>query len=836
MKGSFFSWRRAGAVWPFTLLVVLLSMSAIGAWADFTQPYTPDAHTMLLLHCDEGQGMPQDSSASHCLVDTRGVTWSNDGHFGKCLQFNGGQNSYLGLHGDALNIRGLAITVEAWVKPTDLDGDYGQRFIIGQGNGDGFQLGIDHGRPFFNVRSDDERTVGSGYSAQPIPLNTWTHVAGTYDGKVVRVFVNGDLAASSVVYGGELVSGGSDAVLGYRLDLAWHPEWAVKSCFQGLIDEVRVSNVVRQFNSKVTDPIPVIPPLREATTYFVDQAADNAADSNPGTQDKPFKTIGKAADAALAGDTVIIAPGTYREAITLKHAGTSAQPITFTTIKAGTVVISGADVITGWQAEPDSTGVYAVPWSHGPASIPFGKARPTSALESTDAVYWNGQPLQQVFKQDALAPGTFYADWDQHRLSLCLPGNRNPNSVKVEACVRGGMLIDASNEVKNIHLLGLKMRYAGGGINLHAGWRLENSLVEWCRFGVNVDGNYITLRRVTSQDNGGNGLAGCGNHLYIKDCTLLRNNRKGENPMDTTGGSKFLFCNHMTVDNLTSADNTGEGIWFDTRVRNYVIRNSKFYGNHGLTNDYEGIGIFLECDEGPGLLENNIIYSNTGAGVAFAESSNVIMRNNIVVDNGNAIELRDMPGRGDYHIRHIFVRNNVFKAWRNYAISTSIGEWDKMSPTLKQLHFWNNTYDPTPEKTALFKWGAKVYNTIDQVQVLLGGEKPGTIEATPFDYPLIPSKVLQEQAQVSIKDTLKHSNVGDFITLPAYGRTEFYHTASGTTCQIFDMQNTFVTLFMPDGQTKATVSQVQPYPLSEPVMVKVKLTKLDGDIEGTVVP
>ncbi|MEW6607697.1 MAG: right-handed parallel beta-helix repeat-containing protein [bacterium] len=53
----------------------------------------------------------------------------------------------------------------------------------------------------------------------------------------------------------------------------------------------------------------------DATTYYVD--AVNGDDSNPGTQEEPFKTIGKGVEVSIDGDTVQCAPGTYTETVTI---------------------------------------------------------------------------------------------------------------------------------------------------------------------------------------------------------------------------------------------------------------------------------------------------------------------------------------------------------------------------------------------------------------------------------------------------------------------------------------------------------------------------------------
>ena len=45
--------------------------------------------------------------------------------------------------------------------------------------------------------------------------------------------------------------------------------------------------------------------------YVVDQRAANAADTNSGTREAPFKTITKACEVARAGDRIIIRAGVY---------------------------------------------------------------------------------------------------------------------------------------------------------------------------------------------------------------------------------------------------------------------------------------------------------------------------------------------------------------------------------------------------------------------------------------------------------------------------------------------------------------------------------------------
>src|SRR5579859_537507 len=92
-------------------------------------------------------------------------------------------------------------------------------------------------------------------------------------------------------------------------------------------------------------------PLCAAGTYVVDPRMPGAGDQNPGTEQAPWTTIGHAAATARAGDTVLIRTGVYREAVVLKRGGAAEQPIRFQADEASTVVVTGADRLTGWTKE-----------------------------------------------------------------------------------------------------------------------------------------------------------------------------------------------------------------------------------------------------------------------------------------------------------------------------------------------------------------------------------------------------------------------------------------------------------------------------------------------------
>lgn len=73
-----------------------------------------------------------------------------------------------------------------------------------------------------------------------------------------------------------------------------------------------------------------------ATDYFVSPAGN---DSNPGSSSAPWKTIQKAANVMVAGDTCTVLAGTYDERIQITRSGTPSAPITY--IASGKVTTKG---------------------------------------------------------------------------------------------------------------------------------------------------------------------------------------------------------------------------------------------------------------------------------------------------------------------------------------------------------------------------------------------------------------------------------------------------------------------------------------------------------------
>ena len=80
------------------------------------------------------------------------------------------------------------------------------------------------------------------------------------------------------------------------------------------------------------------PPAVYRRELFVSPAG---SDQGTGSEKSPFKTISAALDKAVAGDTVTVLPGTYREALQFRSGGDKDAPLTLRAAKPGTVIIDG---------------------------------------------------------------------------------------------------------------------------------------------------------------------------------------------------------------------------------------------------------------------------------------------------------------------------------------------------------------------------------------------------------------------------------------------------------------------------------------------------------------
>jgi hypothetical protein len=180
---------------------------------------------------NEGTGATVTSTDGALTGTISGATWVDGGRFGKALSFDGINDMVTINATTALDLTS-GMTLEAWVNPTSPSSGLSTILLKERAGGLDYALFASDGtaRPpsaYIHVGGTDISAVGSS----ALPLNTWTHLAVTYDGSTLREYVNGTLVSSKSISGNILTSSGALRIGGNAI-------WG--EYFAGLIDEVRI--------------------------------------------------------------------------------------------------------------------------------------------------------------------------------------------------------------------------------------------------------------------------------------------------------------------------------------------------------------------------------------------------------------------------------------------------------------------------------------------------------------------------------------------------------------------------------------------------------------------
>jgi hypothetical protein len=320
-----------------------------------------------------------------------GVSRTATGKFGRALTFNGTSGMVTVPNAASLALSS-AMTLEAWVNPSLVVNEW--RDVVYKGN-DNYYLMVstnNGSRPAGGGLLGGAATEVFGVSA--LPINTWTHVATTFDGTALRLYVNGALVAT-------VTKSGSLATSSNPLTLGGDPIYG--QFFAGSLDEVRVYNralSLAEIQSDMVTPVgggapgdataPVVAITTPTSSGSYSTAASplaigGTASDNVGVTQVAWSNDRGGSGTATGTTTwsvggIVLQPGTNVVTVTARdaanNAGTATLNVTYTApdvtaptinittpTNASTYTTSVASLAIGGNAA-DNVGVTQVTWTN----------------------------------------------------------------------------------------------------------------------------------------------------------------------------------------------------------------------------------------------------------------------------------------------------------------------------------------------------------------------------------------------------------------------------------------------------------------------------------------
>jgi hypothetical protein len=201
-----------------------------------------------------------------------GATFVTGGRFNNALSFNGTSNMVTVADSATLDLT-TGMTIEGWVRPSTTGG-WRTAFVKEQPGNLVYGVYSNNGsnHPSAEVYVNGAVRTVEGSSA--LPTLTWSHLAATYDGATLRLYVNGTQAAQLAIAGSILTSNSPVRIGGNGI---W-PEY-----FAGQIDEVRIYNRALTASEIQSDMLRSITPDVTPPTITARTPTNGAAGVNAGT-------------------------------------------------------------------------------------------------------------------------------------------------------------------------------------------------------------------------------------------------------------------------------------------------------------------------------------------------------------------------------------------------------------------------------------------------------------------------------------------------------------------------------------------------------------------------
>ncbi len=378
-----------------------------------------------------------------------------------------------------------------------------------------------------------------------------------------------------------------------------------------------------------------------ARTWHVSPAG---SDSNDGSVGSPVKTISKAALYAIAGDTVLIGEGVYRERVSPANSGLNdGRRITYMSAPGEEVWLKGSEEISGWKKERGAKGVWV-------AKVPnemFGDFNPFALnvygdwlLEGNDMhlgeVYIDGVELQEYPSGEEIA--STQMSWsavvcDDYTTIRANFADLEPNKSMVEINVRPTCFFPKTTGINYITVKGLKIAQAATQWSPPTGEQVGIIGPNWSKGWV------------------------------IEDCEILQSkcvgicigkDRASGHNLSSLYRGKVAFSRlgfTREIESIFKAYNLG---WSEENIGSHLIQNNKIYdcNQAGIVGHLGCIFSTIRNNEIYNINMDTPIGGHETGGIKLHAGIDVVIENNVIHHTTRGIWI-------DWQAQGMHVRNNI---------------------------------------------------------------------------------------------------------------------------------------------------------------------------------